>query len=222
MTWQNPPTYGKILKIPLPPVISKHYLNIAMFMDLFFVNGLILFHTRSHKIDCLSAQHCNSKSINTILEKLETLKHKYTSKSFVIIDYHAGNEFDKAAITYSLQPASLHIYGRNEQIVAIERPTRTIKEQCQYVCHLVPFKIFTKLVVICLVEVVIHWVHSFPSETGASKTMLQATIVEGKPKPDFNNNMIAFGAYALVYTGTDNTMKIRATLSIALQPSNNA
>ena len=30
-------------------------------------------------------------------------------------------------------------------------------------------------------------------DVGISKTMNPATIVEGKPKPDFSNNMIAFG-----------------------------
>ena len=51
--------------------------------------------------------------------------------------------------------------------------------------------------------------------------MSSVIIVEGKSKPDFVKKMTAFGSYALVYTGTDNTMKRRTIPSIALLPSNN-
>ena len=57
MTQRRSPMHGKIVKIPLPPVISKHHLNIAMFMDSFFCKQFNLFNTRSHQTNFLSAQH---------------------------------------------------------------------------------------------------------------------------------------------------------------------
>ena len=73
-----------------------------------------------------------------------------------------------------------------------------------------------------LVEGVINWINSFPSKTGISQTMSLAMIVEGKSKPDFSKDMIAFGTYALTYQGTDNTIKPRSTTTIALRLSNNS
>ena len=46
--------------------------------------------------------------------------------------------------------------------------------------------------------------------------------MEGKPKMDFNKNMIAFGAYALVYTDTSNNNTPRTVPAVALRMSNNA
>ena len=46
-------------------------------------------------------------------------------------------------------------------------------------------------------------------------------IVEGRVKLDFSNKRVAFGAYVLVYTGTYNDMKGRATPAITLRMSNN-
>jgi len=73
-----------------------------------------------------------------------------------------------------------------------------------------------------LIEGIIYILNSFPSKTGISQTMSPAMIVEGQPKINFSSKMIAFGAYALVYSTTKNTMKGRSTSSIALRMSNNA
>ena len=49
--------------------------------------------------------------------------------------------------------------------------------------------------------------------------MSPATIVEGKPKMDFKRDMVSFGAYTLVYTGTSNNNAPKAVPAIALQKS---
>ena len=46
--------------------------------------------------------------------------------------------------------------------------------------------------------------------------------MEGKPKLDLSKYMIDFGAYALVYICTRNTMEKRATSYVAVKPSNSA
>ena len=41
MTQLRPLTHGNIVNIPLPSVIAKYHLSIAMFMEFLFVNSLI-------------------------------------------------------------------------------------------------------------------------------------------------------------------------------------
>ena len=53
-----------------------------------------------------------------------------------------------------------------------------------------------------------------------STTLSPAFIIEGKKKPDFNYQHIAFGSYALIYVGTKNNLKARSVPAIALKPSN--
>ena len=63
------------------------------------------------------------------------------------------------------------------------------------------------------------WLNAFSTKVGISKTMLPSIIVEVKPNPDFNQEMIVFGSYALVYTGTSNNMNRIRIPSIALNES---
>ena len=155
-------------------------------MDLFFVNGNIFFHTKSYKLDFISAQSCTSRTIGTIITGLKVVKKKYDARNFCISEYHADNEFDKAEIKDFLTPAIMNIYARLEHVGDIERSTRTIKERCRATCHSIPYKRFNKLMVRSLIEGIVHIINSFTSKTGISNTMSPAMIVEGRHKLDFN------------------------------------
>ena len=221
MTRYRPITHEKVTRVPLPPIIQQQHQEIALSMDFFFVNGNIFFHTKSHKLDFISVQSCTSRTIGTIIAGINVVKKKYDARNFSISDYHADNEFDKAEIKDFLTPANMNIYARLEHVGDIERSTRTIKERCRATCHSIPYKRFTKLMVRSLIEGIVHIINSFPSKTGISNTMSPAMIVEGRPKLDFSKRKVAFGTYVLVYAGTYNDMKGRATPAIALRMSNN-
>jgi hypothetical protein len=55
--------------------------------------------------------------------------------------------------------------------------------------------------------------NQFPAKNGASDILSPLTIMTGRPRPDYNNLKVKFGAYALVYEANDptNTNKTRAT-----------
>ena len=222
MVRHKPPVHNKVEKIPLPLMIAKHHSNLSMAMDFFFINGNIFFHTKTDKINFLSAQYCTSRSLRTIMTALERIINKYKSRSFTICDYHADNEFDKQALKDFLQPALVHIYGRNEHVGPIERSVRTVKDRFRSTCANIPYVRITILMVRSLVEAIIEVLNAFPSKNAISTTISPATIVEGKPKMDFKRDMIAFGAYALVYTDTSNNNTPRTVPAIALRMSNNA
>ena len=222
MVRHKPPMHDKIEKIPLPPMVSEHHLNIALYIDFFFVNGNIFLHTKSNKVNFLTAQYCNSRSLRTIITVLEKVINKYECRSFNICDCHGDNEFDKEALRTFLEPALLHIYGRKEHVGPIERSVRTIKERFRSTCCNVPYRKFTILMVRSLVEGIVAVLNAFPSKNSISSTISPATIVEGKPKMDLKRKIIPFGAYALVYTETTNDNKPRAVPAIALRMSNTA
>ena len=71
-----------------------------------------------------------------------------------------------------------------------------------------------------LITVVKKWLNVFPSKGSISDTMRPSTIVEVKPNPDICTQRILFGSYALVYIGSDNTMKRRSVPGISLNESN--
>ncbi len=76
-----------------------------------------------------------------------------------------------------------YIYGKDEHVGVIERAIRVIKERCRCVCHAIPYKYYTKLMLRSLIAVVIRWINAFPSKGSISSTMSPAMIVEGKNNP---------------------------------------
>ena len=50
--------------------------------------------------------------------------------------------------------------------------------------------------------------------------MSPAIIIEGKPNPDMKKRRITFGLYALVFIGTNNSMKRKSIPAIALNKYN--
>ena len=108
----------------------------------------------------------------------------------------------------------------NEHDGFIERSVQTIKEHVRSMCHSVPYKRFTKLMVNSLIDRVVYWLNAFTPANGISCTLSPENIVLGRTTPDFNHGRIAFGSYALVYVGTKNNMKARSVPAIALRRSN--
>ena len=78
-----------------------------------------------------------------------------------------------------------------------------------------PYKKYMKLITRSLVEFIINSRNSFPKKGGISKRQGTNTILLVNPSPDFNMKRISSGSYAMVYTGTKNTLKIRSIPSIA-------
>ena len=116
MVRHKSPIHEKIEKIPLPLMVAKHHLTIALSMDFFFVNKNMFFHTKSQKVDFLTSQYCTSRSLRTIITALQKIINKYNCRGFSITDFHRNNEFDTDALKKFLEPALMHIYGRVEHV----------------------------------------------------------------------------------------------------------
>ena len=110
MTRQRTLGHDKIEKVPLPPMIALYHNKLALFIDFFYVNENIFFHSKSEQINFLTAQYCTSRSLKTIMTALERIINKYNARSFCISDIHGDNEFDKAALKEFLEPAIMHVY----------------------------------------------------------------------------------------------------------------
>ena len=71
-----------------------------------------------------------------------------------------------------------------------------------------------------LIQNIKHSINAFPSNVGIIGQYSPANIIDGATNPDCNRKRIIYGAYALAYTGTNNSMHARTTHSIALYESN--
>ena len=194
-------------QVPCPQEILNNYPDLKLFTNFLFVNRLPFLITISSKVQFLTVQTGSDRTKKSILKGIDKVLNIYKSRGFNITDIHADNEFDMDNLRDSIRPALLHIYG--------------VEERCRAMCHSIPYKQFTKLMMNSLVEYIIHWVNAFPSQNNASTTNSPTTIVTGNGKPNFAHKHIAFGSYAIAYAGTENNMRSRGVLAIALKLSNN-
>ena len=71
-----------------------------------------------------------------------------------------------------------------------------------------------------LISCVVKWINAFPVKGGISTTMIPSIIVEVNLNPDFKQERIVFGSYALFYTGTSNNINRIIIPYLALNKSN--
>ena len=83
------------------------------------------------------------------------------------------------------------------------------------------FSRFIKIIFRSRAEDIVFVLNYFPSKTEMSNTMRLEMIVESRPKIDFSKKILAFGNFSLAIEGSNNWMKGRETLDIALRTSNN-
>ena len=61
--------------IQVPAIIAKRYVDVNMFMDLFFVNGNAFLHTKSDKINYRSSQSLKTKAMKEIVAGIGIVKN---------------------------------------------------------------------------------------------------------------------------------------------------
>ena len=82
-----------------------------------------------------------------------------------------------------------------------------------------PYKKFTKLMMIYLIQDMITCLNMFLYKNGISSILILTAIILGSPNPYYNKLKTKFGAYAQVYICTINSTKQRTVGAMALKPA---
>ncbi len=162
----------------------------------------------------------NTQHLREIIMGLQLVKRTYTNRGFNVQVMEGDPQFNKESLKQSLAPTTIESCAAEGHIGHIERSIRTVKERSRCYCQSLPYRWMPKLMTQAMLHTVIYWLNSFLSTDGISKTMSPAAIVKGRGTPDFKHKRISFGAYALAYHQSSNTMERRRTPAIALEPAN--
>ena len=119
----------------------------------------------------MTVQTGRNRTGTSIIKGLQTVINIYKSRGFIINTIHGDNEFDISRLREEVRPTILQIHGKDEHVGPIERSVRTVKDRTRSICHGLPYKYYTKLMVNSLIEYTIYWINAFPSRNGASKTL---------------------------------------------------
>jgi len=114
----------------------------------------------------------------------------YNNRGLNIVQADCDNEFDNEHVRAVIATRVLDVTGREEHVGHTERSIRTVKERVRCICHSLPYKRHTKVVVSSLVEILVFWLKGFPAVDGVSEDISPAAIVQERPHPDFSGNKI--------------------------------
>ena len=104
---------------------------------------------------------------------------------------------------------------------AIERAIRTIKERIRAIVNQLPFKAYPHRLIVEMVNNVVFWLNVFPHTDGVHKVMSPCTIITGLHISHDKHCMLKFGSYTQIHEEHDNSMTVRTSGAIALQPTGN-
>ena len=111
----------------------------------------------------------------------------------VRVPWKIENEFDNEHVRAVIAPRVLDVASREEHVGPVERSIRTAKERVRCICHSLPYKRYTKIMVRSLVEIVVFWLNSFPVVDGVSEDLSPAAIVHDTLKRSYRSVLISRG-----------------------------
>ena len=193
-----------------------------MAVDLFYVNGMPFYVSKTEKINFISVTKLKMRKITTIICCILRDKQKYQSRGFDISDIHADNKFSSKKLEEEILPTILHVYAKEEHVGFIENAIKTVKERVRTMCHAVPYRKFTKLMTKSVVEGAVDLLNAFPSKNSVSDVISPSAIIQGRDKIDLSRKRLEFRSYAMVFSKTKNNLNNRSIPAIALKASNNA
>ena len=134
--------------------------------------------------------------------------------------YTLTNQFCNDEFENAIKPAILIPYAFREHVSVAERRNRTVKERMRSLIAGVPYKALPKIMVRGAAKKAKQMINKFPAKNGLSDSVSPEEILEGKSKMDISLRTIAYGQYAQVHDGTDNTDRPRSIHGIAMYQKN--
>ena len=99
--------------------------------------------------------------------------------------YNGDNSFNM--LTDHIGRGNLNIVGREDHVGAMERSIRTLKEKKRCMCHRLPYKRYTKLMIIVMVIGAKKSLNAFPNKDGIDHDLSPDAIILGTPKLNYTN-----------------------------------
>ena len=107
---------------------------IKLYVDIFYVNGLFFFHTKSKDTNIITIHHLQNQQNSRIIKTSKHIISKYTTHRFIITDVFADNEIDQDNLHYLALPAKMYIYTQDKHVPIIECSICTVRERVWSIC----------------------------------------------------------------------------------------
>ena len=109
-------------------------------------------HKNSSNINFLAAENCTSNGAENIIKEIHTVTNIYKASGLNMDVYHEDNEFNINPFREHIRPEILNICAKGRHIPSIDKSIQTIKQGARCTKHPFPYKRYTRLMDISLVE----------------------------------------------------------------------
>jgi hypothetical protein len=125
----------------LPKEIMEHYRDVALCVDIMFVNRIPFFMSISKKVRVITAEALNNRKQGSLIKALQRIYGVCRKRGFRITNIHGDGEFEctRGAVLAADLRSELNIRGEDEHVPDIERCIRTTKERTRCTCNSTPF-----------------------------------------------------------------------------------
>ena len=206
----------------LPWEIMSQYRDVTLLIDVFYVNKIMFFTTKSVHIQFSTVETIVNRQPDTLLKAFSNARNIYLRRGFTISHVLSDGEFEPLRGPLSSMEITLNAASNAEHVPGIERHIRTIKERTRCIYNTLPFHKMPNRLIIEMVVASNFWLNSFPPDSGISDVLSPRAIVTGSTL-DFNRHCkIEFGSYVQTHEEHDNSMATRTVGALALRPTGNA
>ena len=220
MVWVQPGHVREDIT-PVPPDILDRYGEVALSIDVYYLNDCAFLRTISRHLMFRSTIAIGNMRKKTLLKKIQSIAKQYALRGFVVTQIHGDNQFTCLTDELAEQPLSavFHPVGANCHEPFIERDNRTSKERCRCIVAGLPFKRMTKRMIMELPPAADFWLNNWCSSGGVSDTIPPRQLITGMQLDANIHCKFQFGDYILAFTKSDNSMNVRAIDGIYLRPT---
>ena len=182
------------MKTVLPPYILTEHKDVILTADLLAINGNFFLHTKSRKIHFRTAVPMQDRTKATILKHVKTAITLHNTRSFVINELIADNEF--SCIKDDIIPVLLNLVARGEHYGDIENSIKFLKEWLHCLWNGLPYRCVPRVMIIAGVNFCIDMINALLAGDGISDMLSPAMVVTGREPPNVANLQLNFGDYA--------------------------
>ena len=174
---------------------------VVLAADVFHVNRIPFFLTRSYRIGFYSVQPMTDNKKPRLLDALEQAVKIYCNNGFRVRTVFADGAFE--CLANEIPGVRVDTCGHSAHVGFIERAVRTTKERMRSVRAGLPFRRLPREVIKQMARFVVMWLNAFPCKNGISNTFSPRTIITGTTMSYRLHARLPFGAYAEIHDNPD-------------------
>ncbi len=154
--------------VKVPQELLQLQQKVCIGIDIFFVNGHILFMMYSRKICFTTVTHLINCKVSEVWDAMHKIYQMYMLPGFHIVELASDGEFAWIADQVASLPSNpvLDLAAASQHVGLIECNIRFLKEKTQLICHSLPFEYIPALMLVRMVLHSVQFMNSFSQKGG--------------------------------------------------------